>query len=177
MRKEEHGTLLRAGILAAVLGTVSAASLATPWGAVIGKCAPGVARDTIEAIVRAESSGNPFAVGIVGGRASRQPKSLPEAVSLGKSLDRAGVSWSAGLAQVNRANFERLGLTIESAFDPCLNVSGGARILSECWARTSARSPAAFRLRAALSCYYAGPGGGPQPGYVQRVIAAFRAPG
>ncbi|MCI5851839.1 MAG: lytic transglycosylase domain-containing protein [Sutterellaceae bacterium] len=177
MRNDKHGTLLRAGILASVLGTVSAASLATPWGPVIGKCAPGVARDTIEAIVRAESSGNPFAVGIVGGKASRQPKSLPEAVSLGKSLDRAGVSWSAGLAQVNRANFARLGLTTEAAFDPCLNVSGGARILSECWARTSPGSSASDRLRTALSCYYAGPSGGPQPGYVKRILAASGSPG
>jgi type IV secretion system protein VirB1 len=34
-----------------------------------------------------------------------------------------------GLAQVNSANFARLGLTLQTALDPCRNLAAGARVL------------------------------------------------
>jgi type IV secretion system protein VirB1 len=45
-----------------------------------------VPRDILAAVVRVESAKNPFAIGVVGNRLSRQPKNLDEAVATGKSL-------------------------------------------------------------------------------------------
>ena len=45
------------------------------------ECAPNVAPQTMAAIVSVESSKNPYAIGVVGGRLERQPKSHQEAVA------------------------------------------------------------------------------------------------
>lgn len=41
----------------------------------------------------------------------------------------ANGSIDVGLAQVNSSNFAWLGLTAETAFDPCRNLAAGARVL------------------------------------------------
>ncbi|MBY0365149.1 MAG: hypothetical protein K2X12_02820 [Burkholderiaceae bacterium] len=38
------------------------------------QCAPGVHMDTMRRIVHVESSYNPYAIGVVGGRLERQPR-------------------------------------------------------------------------------------------------------
>lgn len=42
------------------------------------QCAPTVAPQTMAAVVQVESSFNPYAIGVVGGRLQRQPKSQAE---------------------------------------------------------------------------------------------------
>lgn len=119
------------------------------------RCAPEVPVSTMKALVATESGFNPFAIGVVGGRV-RQPKSAAEADAAVKALDAQGFNYSVGLAQINLKNFDRFGLTRESAFDPCLNLSTGALILSECYASTAKSLTEAGRLSQALSCYYSG---------------------
>ena len=109
----------------------------------------------MKALVATESGFNPFAIGVVGGSV-RQPKSAAEADAAVKALDAQGFSYSVGLAQINLKNFDRFGLTRENAFDPCLNLSTGALILSECYASTAKSLTEAGRLSQALSCYYSG---------------------
>lgn len=146
----------------------------------IMQCAHGVAPSTMAAIVAVESSRNPYAIGVVGGRLQRQPQSLAEAVATARELERQGRNYSVGLAQVNRANFRAQGLTIETAFDPCQNLRAGAAILRECYNRAGqGGGQDDARLRAALSCYYSGNftrGQRPdKPGelsYVDKVVAA-----
>ena len=109
-------------------------------------------------IVKAESNGVPFALNVNGGFALvRQPRGEKEAVATARWLLRHGKSFDAGLAQVNSRNFERLGLTVESAFEPCLNLRAAQVVLRECRARAAARyGPGPRALDAALSCYNTG---------------------
>lgn len=48
--------------------------------------------DIMQHVVRVESSGNPYAIGIVGARLQRQPKNLTEAVATAKMLEQL-LSW------------------------------------------------------------------------------------
>ena len=84
----------------------------------------------MEHVVKVESSFNPYAIGVVGGRLARQPRSLAEALSTARMLEERGYNFSLGLAQVNRYNLARQGLdSYEKAFDTCPNLRAGARIL------------------------------------------------
>lgn len=130
-----------------------------------------VPAEVMHHVVRVESSYNPFAIGVVGGRLARQPRSLEEAVSTSRMLEREGYNFSLGLAQVNRHNLRHYGLdSHEKAFDICPNLRAGAQILSECHARAGGDWGKAF------SCYYSGNFvTGYQHGYVQKVLASWQA--
>lgn len=143
-------------------------------------CAPLVSTATAQALVIVESGGNPHAIGVVGGHLARQPRTLSEAIPTVRVLEAEGWNYSVGLGQINRTNFQRLGLTPESAFEPCRNLTAMQSILGECFeraAKTSARgSTEQLALRQALSCYYSGNfSTGFRDGYVDRVLAAWRA--
>ncbi len=138
------------------------------------QCAPTVHMDTMRRIVQVESAFNPFAIGVVNGRLDRQPRTLDEAVSTAKWLEQNGFNYSVGLAQVNKANFSRYGLTLETAFEPCPNLRAGGGILTECFlrARKTPRDEQAA-LRAAFSCYYSGNFiTGYREGYVVKVVGS-----
>lgn len=128
-----------------------------------------VPKDVMHHVVRVESSFNPFAIGVVGGRLVRQPRNLPEAVSTARMLEQRGYNFSLGLAQVNRRNLVAYGLdSYEKAFQPCANLRAGSRILSECYQR-------AHDWGKAFSCYYSGDfRTGFRHGYVQKVYASMR---
>lgn len=139
---------------------------------------PGLAEaETMSRIVRVESSGNPFAIGVVGGRLQRQPANLEEAVQTVDQLEKAGFNYSIGLSQVNRIHFKRFGWSnnVKSGFDVCQNLHAGADVYTRCkeGAARSLRTdnPAAV-LRAALSCYYSGNYvAGERLGYVDKVLS------
>jgi type IV secretion system protein VirB1 len=120
-------------------------------------------------IVNVESSHNPYAIGVVGGELERQPASLDEAAATARMLDEKGYNYSLGIAQVNRKNLARYGLTpLDKAFDACANLSAGSKILAECHSRAGGDWGKAF------SCYYSGNfKTGFSDGYVQRVYASM----
>src|SRR6476469_3502156 len=126
--------------------------------------------DVMHHVVNVESSFNPYAIGVVGGRLARQPANLPEAVATARMLESRGYNFSLGLAQVNRYNLERYGLaSYEQAFQSCPNLQAGARILAECRTRSGGDWGKAF------SCYYSGNfTTGFREGYVQKVYASMR---
>lgn len=136
------------------------------------QCAPQVSPATMAAIVRTESSFNPYAIGVVHGRLLRQPASLGEATATTRALDAGGWDYSVGLAQVNRANWSRYAMNVQNAFDPCLNLAAGAAILQDCYAQARRSRPEVQgALRASLSCYASGDfATGYRTGYVQRVV-------
>lgn len=143
-------------------------------------CAPNVHPTTLRGLVSVESSGNPFAIGVVDGQLERQPRDLDEAVATARELERQGYNFSMGLGQVNRYNLTKYGATYETVFEPCRNLQVGAAILQDCYDRASSsmRDPQQA-VRAALSCYYSGnftrgfkPDKAGQPSYVQKVIAS-----
>lgn len=132
-----------------------------------------VPRDVMHHVVRVESSYNPYAIGVVGGRLARQPRNLAEAVSTARMLEQRGYNFSLGLAQVNRYNLTKYGLTsYEQAFQPCANLVAGSRILRECYGRSGNDWGKSF------SCYYSGDfKTGFRHGYVQKVYASMRRGG
>lgn len=142
------------------------------------QCAPQVHMDTLQAIARTESHFNPYAIGVVDG-AVKQPKNLADAIAVAKALHAEGKNFSLGLAQINKKNLARFGLSYDTVFDPCVNLKTGAEILSECYSRAKGSPQEA--LQKALSCYYSGnfktgftedfPG---LPSYVERIKAAAR---
>ena len=121
------------------------------------QCAPNVQPQTMAAIVSVESNSNPYSIGVVNGYLPRQPDNKAEAIATAQALAAANWNYSVGLAQVNQSNFERFGLTIEQAFDPCTNLRVGGLILGECFTRhaDSVTDPQGA-LRDAFSCYYSG---------------------
>ncbi|WP_369937756.1 lytic transglycosylase domain-containing protein [Xanthomonas tesorieronis] len=116
-------------------------------------------------VVHVESSYNPYAIGVVGGRLVRQPQNLAEALSTVQMLEDKGYNFSVGLAQVNRYNLTKYGLqTYEQAFQQCPNLKAGSAILSECYRRSGNDWGKAF------SCYYSGNFvTGFRHGYVQKI--------
>ena len=137
-------------------------------------CAPLVHIDTAQALVSVESSFNPYAIGVVGGVLERQPRNLPEALATAIQLKTNGWNFSVGLAQVNFRNFERLGLDVTTAFDPCTNLRAMQTVLAECFERSSLKALPQTALRQALSCYYSGNfDTGFRHGYVQRIADAL----
>ncbi len=113
-------------------------------------CAPSVASRTLSSIALVESTYNPFAIGIVGARLERQPRSLAEAVATAHMLEDQGYNFSLGLVQVNQRNLARFGLSIETSFDPCNNLHAGGVIFADCLKRAGGTDRG---LGDALSCY------------------------
>lgn len=142
-------------------------------------CAPQVHADTARALVSVESAFNPWAIGVVGGALVRQPRHRAEALATAKALQAAGWNFSVGLGQINVGNFDRLGLTVESAFEPCANLAAMQTVLAECFDRANGSASKAVHqvaLRQALSCYYSGNfDTGFRHGYVRKVVVAARA--
>lgn len=144
------------------------------------ECAPTVAPQTMAAVVQVESSFNPFAIGIVGGRLQRQPETKEEAIATAESLEAEDWNFSIGIAQINRYNLPKYDLTYEQAFDPCENMRVGSKILEDCYTRALARVEGDEQqaLQSAFSCYYSGnftrgfqPDREGDPSYVEKVLA------
>ena len=155
------------------------------FSALASACAPSVHATTAHALVAVESSFNPHAIGVVGGTLERQPRNRAEALATAAALQTKGWNYSVGLAQINVRNFERLGMTADTAFDPCDNLRAMQTVLTECFERSSAKASKAVSaasdapqasLRQALSCYYSGNFvTGFRHGYVQRVVRVAKA--
>ena len=132
-----------------------------------------VPAEVMQHVVNVESSHNPYAIGVVGGKLVRQPQNLPEAVATVRMLEKNGYNYSLGVAQVNRANLGKYGLdSYEKAFEYCPNLSAGSQILAQCYASASKDWGKAF------SCYYSGNfTTGYQDGYVQRIFNSMAKSG
>lgn len=146
----------------------------TSFLVLLAACAPLVHPSTAHALVAVESSFNPYAIGIVGGVLERQPRNRAEALVTARSLRTQGWNFSVGLGQINVRNLGRLGLDLDTAFDPCRNLSALQSVLRECFERAAGDGASDQRaLRQALSCYYSGDFiTGLRHGYVLRVVSA-----
>jgi type IV secretion system protein VirB1 len=145
--------------------------------ALVLACAPLVHPVTAQALVTVESRFNPHAIGVVGGALDRQPRNRAEALATARQLAAAGWDFSVGLAQINQRNFERLGLTMATAFEPCDNLRAMQAVLTECLQRTAPAAAAQVALRQTLSCYYSGDlARGIRLGYVGKVVRAASPP-
>lgn len=139
------------------------------------RCAPNVAPETLVSVVRTESGFNPLAINVNKGAAPvRQPRTKAEAVRAAATLLRAGANFDLGLGQINSRNLRWLGLTVETAFEPCANLSAAGRVLRDNYQRTAQHTANPQQaLRQALSLYNTGDvRRGFANGYVGRVEAA-----
>lgn len=155
-----------------VLFNLSSVALADEFDTLATRCAPDVHPDTLRALVKTESSFNPYAIGVVGGSV-QQPKSFYEAMTTISELELSGKNYSVGLAQINRSNFKRYSVSPAQLLDACTNLKIASKILSGCFnsALKKDANDVKKNLRNALSCYYSGNFvTGHEHGYVKRVI-------
>lgn len=134
-------------------------------------CGPTVHVETLASIAHAESGLDPFAIhDNVTGRTYR-PASREEAIRIATDLvvtKRRSVD--LGLMQINSANLAGLGMSIADTFDPCKNITGGARVLVAAYQVPGAGIDGQPALLRALSRYNTGrPDRGFTNGYVRRV--------
>ena len=148
-----------------------------------GDCYQVTQSPIMQRIIRVESGGNPFAIGVVGNQLVRQPRSLTEALATANALQNQGFNFSIGKGQVNRVHFGRLGWdrSLAQGFDECTNVLAAAEIYNDCYSRAmkSGYISVPFNverwvtpaIHAALSCYYSGDfERGARLGYVDKVL-------
>jgi type IV secretion system protein VirB1 len=136
------------------------------------QCAPAVAPDTLQAIIRTESGFDPLALHVNGKfRLNSPPRTLSEAVSWSGWLIEKGYSVDMGLMQINSRNLVRLNMTPAGAFDPCQNIRAGATLLTQDYQRAAALHGGGTRaLLYAISAYNTGNfQAGLRNGYVAQV--------
>ncbi|MBI1198940.1 MAG: transglycosylase SLT domain-containing protein [Phenylobacterium sp.] len=135
------------------------------------QCAPAVAAETLLSVVQVESRFDPLAIGVNGRpRIAVRAATPKDAAVKASALIAQGRSVDLGLAQINSRNLDRLGLTVETAFDPCRNLAAAARLLQAGYEAEDDAQPA---LRRALSRYNTGdPRRGLINGYVAKVERA-----
>lgn len=178
-RASSPGLCLSKTIAAAalLLGSGSAASaeqIPLPAFHVLTEnCAPSVAPEIMEKLVRAESGFNRFAIGVNGAEhRSYFPNSQNEAAQIARDLIAQGHSIDMGLGQINSANLEWLELTVESVFDSCTNLKASELVLRDGYDRARKQgSDPETALHQALSAYNTGTfTRGFSNGYVERVM-------
>lgn len=96
-------------------------------------CAPHVAPRTLRALAQVESGFNPYAIGIVDGALTRQPRNLAEAISTARQLRARNIKFSAGLVQIYVENWPAYQLDYETVFEPCANLRAAQGILANCY--------------------------------------------
>jgi type IV secretion system protein VirB1 len=120
-------------------------------------CAPGAGRRTMAAIVRVESNGNPLAIHDNDLNRTFMPHDVNQGVVWADQLLALHHSVDLGISQINAFNLPRLGLSVRDAFDPCMNVHGGATILASNYRAAALQFGAGqFALRRAIGAYNSG---------------------
>lgn len=139
-----------------------------------------VAPETLEAITVRGEAGTPLAINVNGLPVIRPPKasSVDEAVEIAQRLLADGRNIDVGQMQINSDNLKKMHVALRSAFDPCISIQIGARILRESYGRASARyGEGQGALRAAISAYNTGSfDRGFHNGYVARVVGESVVP-
>ena len=140
--------------------------------ALIRHCAPAVAPSTMAAIVQVESGGDPFAIDDNTTGRSYYPRDRATAERLARRLLDAGHLVDLGIAQIDSMNLAGVGVNAHTIFDPCMNLSVGARILRDDYVFAARRyGDGQVALRHAIGMYNTGRlNAGAR--YIARVVAA-----
>jgi soluble lytic murein transglycosylase-like protein len=83
----------------------------------------------LQAIIRIESGGNPYAV-FANGK-THYPDSREDALDIIREAHAAGKSYDVGLCQINRYWIDKYAIPVESLLDPDINRQWGAAILAD----------------------------------------------
>ena len=123
--------------------------------ALLQQCSPQIDPVIAHAIVKTESSFNPWTIGVNRGAGVKQPKSYAQAVTTAKKLIAQGMNIDLGYAQINSANLNWLGLSVEQVFDPCQNLRAMQTVYNDCYARAGNQG-LGNRIQRSFSCYNTG---------------------
>jgi type IV secretion system protein VirB1 len=141
------------------------------------RCAPEVAAEAVVPLVVTESGGDALQINVNKGPRVRATTAA-EGATLVRRYMAAGYSVDVGLAQVNSANFARLGVSVEQAFDPCTNLRLASTLLQEGYGLASRHYTGLDAVSATYSLYNTGTlTRGLRNGYVVRVWTAANALG
>lgn len=136
------------------------------------QCAPGIATEAVVPLVVTESGGDDLSININKGPRVRA-SSIAEGAALVRRYMAAGYTVDVGLAQVNSANFARLGVTVEQAFDPCTNLRLASSMLQAGYGLAIQHFTGLDAISATYSIYNTGTlTRGFRNGYVGRVWTA-----
>ena len=141
--------------------------------AFIQQCAPAVPPITVNALVKTESSFNPWAIGVnASNRLASQPKSFNQAAQIADELLKGNASFDLGLGQINSKNLSSLNLTARQVLDPCTNLRALQTIFVDCFNRAKLKTNNGAQAAAmAFSCYNTGNfKDGFNNGYVVKVL-------
>lgn len=168
---------LWAGFLVGSCFTASTSSAtplsATEFASLARHCAPSVSASVLLAVASVESKLDPLALRNNTRRISIIPLSVATGGAQAKQWIAKGDSVDLGLMQINSTNLAALGLTVESALDPCHSLEGGDRILSAAYRQGASAAQRQAALLIALSRYNTGkPFTGLINGYVDHVLTA-----
>jgi type IV secretion system protein VirB1 len=145
------------------------------FGQLALRCAPSVAPPTLASIARTESGFESLSIHDNTTGTSGVPATRDIAIQIASKLIAAGHSVDIGIMQINSANFARLRLTLEAAFDPCKSVAAGAAVLAGGYTGGDTHEGQQSALRVALSEYNTGDAQrGFTNGYVHEVELAAR---
>ena len=103
---------------------------------VILACSIGVHPQTVQAIIKHESGGNPYAIN--NQVRSFYPTRLDDAQRIAVEQVRAGRSTDIGLMQINSSHLPKLaslGISESDLLEPCTNIKVGAWLLADSFAR------------------------------------------
>ncbi|MEG3178794.1 lytic transglycosylase domain-containing protein [Sphingomonas sp. RB3P16] len=136
------------------------------------QCAPEIATEAVVPLVMTESGGDDLAINVNKGPRVRAT-SIAEGAALVRRYLAAGYTVDVGLAQVNSANFARLGVTAEQAFDPCTNLGLASSMLQAGYGLAIRHYTGLDAISATYSLYNTGTlTRGFRNGYVGRVWSA-----
>jgi len=136
------------------------------------QCAPEVATEAVVPLVVTESGGNDLSINVNKGPRVRA-STLAEGAALVRRYMAAGYTVDVGLAQVNSANFARLGVSVEQAFEPCTNLRLASSMLQQGYGLASRHYSGLDAISATYSLYNTGTlTRGFLNGYVGRVWSA-----
>ena len=126
--------------------------------AAINECVDANFRAEIRAIIQVESSGNANAIALIGGgRMLVQPTNEEQAKKTLLLLDDLGIHYAAGIAQINRVNFNKYGVEHNNVFNVCKNLQVAQSILNNCRILATQKfDNFNFIRQASWSCYYSG---------------------
>lgn len=137
------------------------------------RCAPGVDAFTLLAIATVESGLKTLVVNDNSTGKSTSYSTIEDAVRSVDALLQEKRSLDVGLMQINSTNFSKLGLTAETAFDPCRSVGAASVILGGRYKGGATAEERQWSLRGAISAYNTGSlRRGFDNGYVQKVEMA-----
>lgn len=136
------------------------------------QCASEVSTEAVVPLVVTESGGNDLSINVNRGPRVRVG-SVAEGAALARRYMAQGYTVDVGLAQINSANFARLGVTVEQAFDPCTNLRLASSLLQEGYGLASRHYAGLDAISATYSLYNTGTlTRGFRNGYVGRVWSA-----